>query len=139
MAHTASSSPPFTTRPSLDGTEIRRRVQRLRRLATLLDAAFTIPGTRVRWGLDTLIGALPVAGTAVMAIPSLYIIWEAYRMNVPGKVILRMLANVVVELLFDFVPVLGDLADTVYKANLRNIDLLERHFGMTVDVPPPGR
>ncbi|NPC90665.1 DUF4112 domain-containing protein [Gluconacetobacter entanii] len=131
MAHTASSS--FTDRPSLDGMDIRRRIMRLRRLATLLDAAFVVPGTHFRWGLDTLIGLLPVAGTLVMALPSLYIIWEAHRMNVPGRLLVRMIGNVAVELLADFVPVLGDLVDTVYKANLRNIALLEDHFGMTVD------
>ena len=132
MAYTASSSR-FTDRPTLDGTEIRRRVLRLRRLATLLDAAFVLPGTRFRWGLDTLIGLLPVAGTLLMAIPSLYIIWEARQMGVPGRILTRMVGNVAVELLADFIPVLGDLVDTVYKANLRNIVLLEQYFGMTVD------
>ncbi|MFT8633995.1 DUF4112 domain-containing protein [Novacetimonas hansenii] len=132
MAHTAFSSQ-FTGSQPLNSTEIRRCILRLRRLATLLDAAFVLPGTRLRWGLDTLIGLLPVAGTMVMAIPSLYIIWEARRLGVPSCILTRMVGNVAVELLADFVPVLGDLVDTVYKANLRNIVLIEQYFGMTVD------
>ena len=113
--------------------DIRQEIVRLRKLATLLDAAFRIPSTKARWGLDTLIGLLPVAGTMVMAIPSLYIIWEARRLGVPSRILTRMVGNVAVELLADFVPVLGDLVDTVYKANLRNIVLIEQYFGMTVD------
>ncbi|ATU74364.1 hypothetical protein CFR78_05155 [Komagataeibacter rhaeticus] len=112
--------------------DIRQEMARLRRLATLLDAAFRIPGTRARWGLDTLVGLLPVGGTAVMLVPSLYIIWKGWRLGASRAVLSRMMANVLVETAADLVPVVGDVFDTAFKADLRNVALLERYFGMTV-------
>lgn len=103
---------------------------RLRRLATLLDAAFRIPGTQARWGLDTLVGLLPVGGTLLMLVPSLYIVWKGWKLGASRPVVTRMMANVIVEAGADLVPVLGDVFDTAFKADLRNVALLERHFGM---------
>ncbi|GCE80011.1 DUF4112 domain-containing protein [Komagataeibacter oboediens] len=116
--------------------DIRQEVARLRRLATLLDAAFRIPGTKARWGLDTLIGLLPVGGTALMLLPSLYIVWKSWRLGVGRPTLARMLANVVVEAAADLVPVLGDVFDTAFKADLRNVTLLEQHFGLTTPEMP---
>ena len=109
---------------------------RLRRLATLLDAAFRIPGTKARWGVDTLIGLLPVGGTAIMLVPSLYIVWKSWHLGVGRPVLARMLANVLVEAAADLVPVLGDIFDTAFKADLRNVALLEQHFGLSTPRTP---
>ena len=111
--------------------DIRQEIARLRKLATLLDAAFRIPGTKARWGLDTLIGLLPVGGTALMLLPSLYIVWKSWHLGVGRPVLARMLGNVAVEAAADLVPVLGDVFDTAFKADLRNVALLEQHFGLT--------
>ncbi|GCE82158.1 DUF4112 domain-containing protein [Komagataeibacter diospyri] len=116
--------------------DIRQEVARLRRLATLLDAAFRIPGTKARWGLDTLIGLLPVGGTAIMLVPSLYIVWKSWHLGVGRPVLVRMTGNIMVEAAADLVPVLGDVFDTAFKANLRNVALLEQHFGLTVPRTP---
>ena len=118
--------------PAAAPAGLRQELARRRRLATLLDAAFRIPGTKARWGLDTLIGLLPVGGTAVMLLPSLYIVWKGWQLGAPRAVLSRMLANVIVEAAADLVPVLGDVFDTAFKADLRNVALLERHFDMTV-------
>ncbi|MBB2202311.1 DUF4112 domain-containing protein [Gluconacetobacter tumulisoli] len=108
------------------GADVARRLRRVKRLAWVLDAAFRVPGTRFRVGLDAVIGLFPGVGNAVMGLVSLYIIWEAWRMGVSGGVLARMVANVVLETAVDTVPVAGDMFDAVFKANLRNVALIER-------------
>ncbi|MCE2563451.1 DUF4112 domain-containing protein [Komagataeibacter sp. FNDCF1] len=120
----------FAPSAAMPAADIRHEMARLRRLATLLDAAFRIPGTQARWGLDTLVGLLPVGGTLLMLVPSLYIVWKGWKLGASRPVVTRMMANVIVEAGADLVPVLGDVFDTAFKADLRNVALLERHFGM---------
>jgi Domain of unknown function (DUF4112) len=104
------------------------RLNRLRRLAWLIDGAFRLPGTRFRFGLNSLIGLLPVGGDAVLGALSLYIIYEAARLGIPGHKLVRMLANVGVEVVGGSVPILGDLFDMALKANLRNLTIIEEHL-----------
>lgn len=99
----------------------------LRRLARLLDTAFELPGTRARFGLDALLGLIPGAGDIVAAALSTWIIAGALRHRVPPVVVLRMIGNVVADLLFGAIPVAGDLFDLLYQQNARNMRLLERH------------
>jgi len=108
--------------------EIAQRLSRLRRLAWLLDAALRLPGTRFRFGLGSLIGLPPEIGDLLLALLSLYFVIEAMRLQVPNRLLGRMLVNIAVEFGLGSVPVLGDLLDMVWKANLRNVALLERHF-----------
>ena len=99
-------------RPSLD------------RLAWLLDQALPIPGTSQRIGVDAIIGFIPGVGDTLGALLSTYIIVEAARRGASVWTVVRMLGNVAVETLVGAVPVLGDLFDVVWKANLRNVALL---------------
>jgi hypothetical protein len=108
------------------------RLAKLRRLAWLLDAAFRLPGTRFRFGVDALVGLAPGAGDALMAITSLYIVWEALKLGVPAHKLVRMVGNVGVETLAGSVPLVGDLFDAAFKANLRNIAIIEEHLGVTL-------
>ena len=103
------------------------RLARLRRLAWLIDGAFRMPGTRFRFGLNSVIGLLPVGGDAVLGAISLYIIYEAAQLGIPKHKLLRMMANVGVEVLGGSVPILGDLFDMALKANLRNLQIIEDH------------
>ncbi|NHN87477.1 DUF4112 domain-containing protein [Acetobacter sp. LMG 1627] len=107
-----------------------QRIERLRRLAWLLDAAIRLPGTKIRLGADSVVGLLPGGGSLLMAAVSLYFVWEAWRLRAPRNVLAQMVFNIVVEGVLDVVPVLGDIADIAFKANLRNVRLLEDHFGM---------
>ncbi len=84
-----------------------------------------MPGTRFRFGLDSIFGLAPVAGDAAMAAVSLYIVWEARRMGAPPALVTRMLGNVALDAAGGAIPVLGDLFDATFKANLRNLALLE--------------
>ncbi|MBB2188833.1 DUF4112 domain-containing protein [Gluconacetobacter azotocaptans] len=110
------------------GADVARRLLRIKRLAWVLDAAFRVPGTKFRVGLDALIGLFPGGGSALMGLVSLYIVWEAWRMGVSRGVLARMVANVVLETAVDTVPVAGDIFDAAFKANLRNVALIEREL-----------
>ncbi len=103
------------------------RLARLRRLAWLIDGAFGLPGTKFRFGLNGMIGLVPVGGDAVLGMISLYIIYEAARLGVPRHKLLKMGANVAVEVVGGSVPILGDLFDMALKANLRNLRIIEDH------------
>jgi hypothetical protein len=104
-----------------------RRLESLRRLKRFLDEQFRVPGTRLRFGWDPLIGLIPWVGDAVTAVMGAGIIVQAHRMRVPKVVQLRMLFNVAIDLLVGVVPVVGDAIDFVWKSNTKNFALLERH------------
>jgi hypothetical protein len=104
------------------------RLARLRQLAWLIDGAFTLPGTGFRFGLNSVIGLLPVGGDAVLGLISLYIIYEAAQLGIPRAKLLRMAANVGIEVVGGSVPILGDLFDMALKANLRNLRIIDDHL-----------
>lgn len=104
------------------------QLERLRRLARLLDSAVQLPGTRFRFGLDPVIGLVPGIGDVVGAIFSTFIIFQAARLGAPRSILVRMLANVGVDTLVGEIPLLGDLFDFGWKSNTRNIALLEHHL-----------
>ena len=105
-----------------------REVQRLRALTRLLDSAFQIPGTRYRIGLDALVGIVPGIGDAVGALFSAFIVFRAARMGVSTSTLVRMLGNVALDAVVGGIPLLGDVFDAGWKANTRNLALLEGHF-----------
>ena len=101
------------------------RLARLRKLAWLLDAQFLLPGTRFRFGINGLLGLAPGAGDVVVGLVSLYIVNEARQLGAPPALLARMLANIGIEVLGGAVPVIGDMFDMAFKANLRNLALLD--------------
>jgi Domain of unknown function (DUF4112) len=105
-----------------------RSVERLRRLAHLLDDRFSIPGTRYRIGLDGLIGLVPGIGDAATTLLALYIVLEARRLGVPVSKLGRMGLNVGVDAVLGAVPLVGDLFDVAWKSNRRNLRLLLDHL-----------
>jgi hypothetical protein len=101
-----------------------------RRLAGLLDNAIRIPGTDLRIGLDPILGALlPELGDALSAVLSLALLGVAFQQRVPKLVFLRMLINIAIDALLGAVPVIGDVFDFAFKANEKNLALIERHRG----------
>lgn len=99
--------------------------ERLRWLAWLLDSSIPVPGTRFTVGVDALIGLFPVAGDLVGAALSSFILKEAARLGAPNSVLLRMSFNVALEGVVGMIPLAGDLFDAAFKANQRNVKLLE--------------
>jgi len=103
------------------------QVGHLRALSRLLDNAFVIPGTGYRFGLDALIGLVPGLGDAVSAVFSSYIVLQASRLGAPKAVVSRMIANIAIDTVVGWVPILGDLFDVAWKSNVKNMALLEEH------------
>jgi len=99
-----------------------------RRLADLTDRAVRVPFTRIEFGLDAVLGLLPGAGDAAGALLSAYIVAVGAREGVSGPTLLRMLANVAFETLVGVVPLVGDVFDAGWKANVRNVRLLDGHL-----------
>jgi uncharacterized protein DUF4112 len=99
----------------------------LRSLQRLLDDAFRVPGTSIRFGWDPLIGLVPWVGDVLTAIFSCAIILQAHHLRVPRVVQLRMVINVAIDVLVGVIPFVGDAADVFWKSNARNFELLERH------------
>jgi hypothetical protein len=108
----------------------------LRRWAVLLDSAFRIPGTRIRFGLDAIVGLIPGIGDISTPAFATMLLFQAVRMRLPVVVQARMVLNAALDMLLGTIPVLGDLVDIGWKANLRNLALLERHARPGV---PPAR
>ena len=107
------------------------RLARIRVLARVLDSAVAIPGTNFRFGLDALLGIAPGLGDLAGAALSGYIVLTGIRLGAPRPVVLRMLGNVALDTIAGSVPVIGDLFDAGWKANNRNVALIEQH----VDAP----
>lgn len=102
-------------------------LDRLHSISYLLDNAFQIPGTNYRIGLDPILGLLPVAGDVPGAVLAAYIVVEAAYLGAPRETLLRMVLNLVVDAIVGSLPVVGDVFDAVWKANARNVQLLEAH------------
>ena len=104
-----------------------QRLATLRRIAELLDSAFVVPGTNYRIGLDPIIGLIPMIGDLASPLFTIGLLWQAYDLRIPKVVQLRMIVHAAIDALVGAIPLLGDLFDFGWKANQRNLALLERH------------
>ncbi len=104
------------------------RVNKLRRLSKVMDNAIAIPGTKIRFGLDPILGLLPGGGDTITGGLSAYIVVEAARMGLPPEVLYKMVGNILLDSFAGTIPVLGDLFDVGWKSNVKNIELLEKHL-----------
>lgn len=104
-----------------------QRLELFRRLARLMDSAMTVPGTSIRFGLDPILGLFPGLGDLVSPLLTMGILWQARELGVPRVVQLRMIFNVAIDTLIGIVPLIGDLFDVAWKANDRNMALLDQH------------
>lgn len=104
------------------------RLRQVRRFARLMDGAFSIPGTPIKFGWDSVLGLVPGAGDVVSAVSGGWIIREAYRSGVPTRRLAKMFGNIAVDLLVGVIPIFGDMFDLYWKSNLRNVAVLERHL-----------
>lgn len=107
--------------------DVDRRMQALRSLQRLLDDAFRVPGTSLRFGWDPLLGLVPWLGDVLTAVFSCAVILQAHHMAVPRVVQLRMVLNVAIDVIVGAIPFVGDVADAFWKSNAKNFALLERH------------
>jgi hypothetical protein len=103
-----------------------QRLARLDALAKLLDVAFILPGTNIRYGIDGIIGLIPVVGDIIVTAISLWLVREARALGAPWHVTARMLGNVAIQGVVGTVPFAGDAFDVLFRANVRNVRILRR-------------
>lgn len=115
----------FTANPFANLTR-EQRIARLEAIAKLLDVAFILPGTNIRYGIDGLIGLIPVVGDIITTAISLWLVREARALGAPWYITARMLGNVAVDGVVGMVPFAGDAFDVMFRANMRNVRLLRR-------------
>lgn len=119
-----SSTETWQDPASNEALALKAGLERLERFATLTDNRFRIPVIGVRFGIDAVIGLVPLLGDVIGALMSLYLFFEGYRLGAPKRVLIRMLVNIALDFFVGLVPFVGDLADVAYKANSRNTRLL---------------
>lgn len=112
----------------MNEAEKRIVMNRLGRLAWFLDDFVTIPGTKFKIGFDPLLGFLPWIGDAAGSIVSSFMLSEAARLGVPKSILLKMAFNIIMDALLGVLPLLGDIFDFGWKANSRNVKLLEMYL-----------
>ena len=108
----------------------------LRRWATLLDSRFRIPGTNIRFGLDPILSLVPGLGDLASPVFTAALLAQVFRQRVPRIVVVRMLLNALIDAAIGAIPIAGQLGDIFFRANVRNLALLERHADPT---RPPDR
>src|SRR3954447_1415464 len=104
-------------------------IARVTAVAKFLDSAFVIPGTNRRFGMDAVIGLVPGIGDVLSAVLASYIIWEARQLGLPRWKIARMVANVAFDTALGAIPIAGDVFDVFFKANQRNVRIIQDHVG----------
>jgi hypothetical protein len=104
------------------------KIQRLRQLSNLLDNAIKIPGTSLGIGLDPIIGLLPGGGDFLTGLFSAYIVFSAAQLGVSKSTLVRMTSHIIIDTLAGSIPVVGDIFDIAWKANTKNMELLDAHL-----------
>ena len=108
-----------------DGESGRRGLEGLRKITLLFDQAIGVPGTRFRFGLDALFGLVPGLGDLAGALVAVYALHVARRLRAPAEIQLHMLSNIALDALIGSVPIIGDIFDFMFKAQTRNLALLD--------------
>jgi hypothetical protein len=107
------------------------KLLRLKLLGNRLDEIITIPGTKYKIGVDPIIGIFPVIGDLLGSIISIYIIYSGSKMGVSSQVIAKMSINLGIDFIVGLIPVFGDIFDMGWKANKKNIELIEKNINKT--------
>jgi hypothetical protein len=102
--------------------------QRIDVLERVLERAIIIPGLNRGFGLDAVMGFVPVAGDIIAGAMGLYLVWEARNLGLPKRTQARMLMNIGMDTTLGAVPLLGDVFDLLFRSNTRNLRLLKRHL-----------
>lgn len=98
-------------------------------IAKLMDSILQVPGTKVKIGLDPLIGLIPMVGSGASALVSLLLVARAANQGVPIPILIRMIGHIAVNAILDAVPVVGDALSIFYRSNDKNYELLQKHAG----------
>ena len=120
---------PATNRsPAPTSFDVDERLRWVERIARLMDSQFRLPGTRFRFGLDPLLGLVPIVGDLSTTAVSVALLLTMMRHGASGAVAVRMALNILIDTVVGAVPVLGNVFDFAFKSNERNVALLRRHY-----------
>lgn len=117
--------------------EASARLTRVRSLTHWLDNAIRVPGTQIRFGIQPIIGLVPVIGDVIGLLLTAFVIVQAWLIGAPRSLLGRMVTIAIADFFIGLVPVVGDVGDVVFKANTRNLKLLETHLDARLTPPPP--
>src|ERR1700692_1195832 len=98
-------------------------------ISRLLDTFFVIPGTRIRFGIEPIIGLIPILGDQVTALISAALLYRSVQHRLPKIALVRMALNILINAVVGMVPLLGDLFVLWYKTNIRKYKVLQRFAG----------
>ncbi|MDG1544904.1 MAG: DUF4112 domain-containing protein [Candidatus Poseidoniia archaeon] len=107
---------------------LEEKLIRLRQLSKNLDESFTIPGTKIKFGIDALLGLVPGGGDLVSSVFSLYILRAAIKLKLPKSAVLAMISNILLDTTIGIIPIIGDIFDIFWKSNKRNLKIIEKHL-----------
>ena len=114
--------------PGFGGSDPQAVRARIEALEKVLERAFVIPGTKIPFGLDSIIGLVPVLGDFVTAVMGAYMVWEARNLGMSKWQLVRMTANVGVDTALGAIPLLGDAFDLVWRSNSKNLRIIKKHL-----------
>ncbi len=114
-----TANPPFDRAKS---------IARVKRIARTMDLAWRVPGTKIRFGADSVVGLVPGVGDLVTMAISVYMLAEAHRLGVPKPMLLKMAGNIAIDTGLGAIPVVGDIFDVFFKSNSKNAKLLVEHL-----------
>ncbi len=114
-----------------DASDYPQNLRLAKKLAWILDDAFTLPMVKQRIGLDPILGLIPGGGDLVTFILGVYILWVAYDLEVPQKTLKKMAFNLLMDYLIGILPLVGDALDVFWRPNSQNFRLIEAHYHQT--------
>lgn len=120
--------PLLKSAPAPTAFDADERLRWVARVARLMDSQFQLPGTRFRFGLDPLLGLLPIVGDLSSTAVSVALLLTMLRHGASGAVVVRMVLNILIDTVVGAIPVIGNVFDFAYKSNERNVALLRRHY-----------
>jgi hypothetical protein len=114
--------------PGFSGSDPHAVRARVEALEKILERAFVIPGTKIPFGLDSIVGLIPVVGDVVTAVMGAYLVWEARNLGMSKWQLVRMTANVGVDTALGAIPLVGDAFDLVFRSNSKNLRIVKKHL-----------
>jgi hypothetical protein len=110
------------------GTDPHSVRQRVEALEKLLERSFVIPGTKIPFGLDSVVGLVPVIGDLITAAMGAYMVWEARNLGMSKWQLMRMTANIGIDTALGAIPLVGDAFDFIWRSNSKNLRIIHKHL-----------
>lgn len=110
------------------GTDPHSVRQRVEALEKLLERSFVIPGTKIPFGLDSVVGLVPVIGDLITAAMGAYMVWEARNLGMSKWQLMRMTANIGIDTALGAIPLVGDAFDFIWRSNSKNLRVIRKHL-----------